>query len=188
MNRIYEEMFIVRPDITDEELNPLLDQLKSVVTSTGGTIDKEERMGVRRLAYRVQKRAEGYYILLQFTSGPTVVKELERRLRVSDLVMKFITVRMDEHLKRAAKLKKKKDARAARRPQVVTPAAPALAMPMAEVPGGPTPGAPVPGAPTPAPPVAPDADGADDRADEGAVMAEAPDVPANPGNNPQEGE
>ena len=74
MNRIYEEMFIVRPDATEEEITPIIDQLKSTVTSAGGTVDKEERWGVRKLAYRVEKRNEGYYVLMQFTAGPQTVK------------------------------------------------------------------------------------------------------------------
>ena len=160
--RIYEELFIVRPDATDEEIDPLMEQLKGVVTTHGGTIEKADKWGVRRLAYRVQKRSEGNYILLQFTATPDTVHELERRLRVSDLVLKFITVRIDEKLKRIEKRKKAREKRAARRPAPVVappmpfspamPAEPSAGMP--GVPSGPTPGAPAPGAPAPATPVA----------------------------------
>ncbi len=151
--RVYEELFIVRPDATDEEIDPLIEQMKTVITSGGGTVEKADKWGVRKLAYRVQKRTEGNYILLQFSAGPELVKELERRLRVSDMVMKFITVRIDEKMKRIEKRKKARDKRAARRPapQVAAPATPAgppaPAMPAAEEPSGPTPGAPAPGAP-----------------------------------------
>ena len=86
--RIYEELFIVRPDATDEEVDPVIEQLKNVITNAGGTLDKTEKWGVRKLAYRVMKQAEGQYILLQFTAGPETVKEIERRLRVADLVTK----------------------------------------------------------------------------------------------------
>jgi small subunit ribosomal protein S6 len=75
-------MFIVRPDITDEELDPFIEQIRTVVTTSGGTIDKVEKMGVRRLAYAVNKKDDGYYVLVQFTSNPQLVRELERRLRV----------------------------------------------------------------------------------------------------------
>jgi small subunit ribosomal protein S6 len=124
MNRIYEEMFIVRPDATEEEITPIIDQLKSTVTSAGGTVDKEERWGVRKLAYRVEKRNEGYYVLMQFTAGPQTVKEVERRLRVNDAVLKYMTVRIDEKLKKIEKRKKVRDKRAARKPAPVV-AAPA---------------------------------------------------------------
>ncbi len=147
--RVYEELFIVRPDATDEEIDPVVDQLRSVITTGGGTLDKVDKWGVRKLAYRVQKRNEGYYILLQFSAGPEAVKEIERRLRVNDLVMKYITVRIDEKLKRIEKRKKQREKRAARKPQVAAPPPPsAPAVPhMPAEPAGPTPGAPVPGTP-----------------------------------------
>ncbi len=151
--RIYEELFIVRPDATDEEVDPLIEQLRNVVTHTGGTVDKTEKWGVRKLAYRVMKYNEAQYILLQFTANPDTVKEVERRLRVTDLVMKYITVRIDEKLKRIEKRKKAREKRAARKP-ALPPSAPVLATPaMPAEPGAPVPGAPV--TPTPAPPPAP---------------------------------
>lgn len=148
--RVYEELFIVRHDATDEEIDPVVEQLKTVITNGGGTLDKTEKWGVRKLAYRVMKQAEGQYILLQFTAKPETVKEIERRLRVADLVMKFITVRIDEKMKRIEKRKKQREKRAARKPPAPAPA-PQAASPL--LPGeapGPVPGA--PGAPTPAGP------------------------------------
>jgi small subunit ribosomal protein S6 len=154
--RIYEELFIVRPDATDEELDPLIEQVKHIVTQDGGTLDKTEKWGVRKLAYRVLKQKEAQYILLQFTAKPETVKEIERRLRVADLVMKYITVRIDEKLKRIEKRKKARDKRAARRPppQIATPAAGTMPLQPAEA-SVPTPGAPAPGAPAPAVPTTP---------------------------------
>ena len=100
--RIYEELFIVKPDVPEEEIDQLIEQMKSVVTTAGGTVDKVDKWGKRRLAYRVDKYREGAYILFQFSSAPETVKEFERRLRVSDMVIKFLTVRIDETLKRLA--------------------------------------------------------------------------------------
>jgi small subunit ribosomal protein S6 len=155
MTRIYEELFIVRPDATDEEIDPLIEQITTLITGRGGTIDKTEKWGVRRLAYRVQKRNEGYYILIQFTAGPDIVREIERRLRVSDMVIKFITVRLDEKMKKIEKRRKAREKRAAKRPPPPTPAPsqPSVEQMMAGGgPAGPTPGAPTPGAPAPAAP------------------------------------
>ena len=109
--RIYEELFIVRPDAMDEEVDPLIEQLKNVIVHAGGTLDKAEKWGVRKLAYRLMKHSEGQYILLQFTAQPETVKELERRLRVADLVLKFLTVRIDEKLKTIEKRKKAREKR-----------------------------------------------------------------------------
>lgn len=153
--RIYEELFIVRPDATEEQIDAYVEQLSQTITSAGGTVDKVEKWGVRKLAYRVEKRSEGFYVLIQFTAGPTVAKELERRMRVTDLVIKFITVRIDEKLKKIEKRRKAREKRAKRRPApaAVTPAVPAAAPAM---PASPAPG--VPEAPV-AEAVAPAAEG-----------------------------
>ena len=134
--RIYEVLFIIRPDVPEEELDGIVEPLKSVVTTAGGAIDKVDKWGKRRLAYRVQKYREGYYVLLQLSTENTVetVKEVERRLRVSDTVIKFITVRIDQDLKRLEKLKKKREKRAQRKPSAPAPEAAAPANPMPAVP------------------------------------------------------
>jgi small subunit ribosomal protein S6 len=147
--RVYEELFIVKPDAPEEEVNGFIDQLKTLIAGKG-TVDKVDNWGIRKLAYRVSKYAEGHYILIQFSSTPEAVKEIERRLRVADMVIKFITVRIDEKQKKIDKRKKAREKRAARRPapQVAAPAAPAA------VPGAPAEHAATPGAPAPAQPAA----------------------------------
>jgi small subunit ribosomal protein S6 len=148
--RIYEELFIVRPDVTDEEIDPFIEQMKTIITSAGGTVDKTEKWGIRKLAYRVAKRDEGYYVLLQVTSDPDAVKEMERRMRVSDMVMKSITVRIDERLKKIEKRRKEREKRAKRRPapMAASPARPAAA-PAPAAPAAPAaPGEPVAAEPT----------------------------------------
>ncbi len=114
--RIYEELFILRPDTPEEEIDHLIEQLTTLIASQGGNVDKSDKWGIRKLAYRVQKRNEGFYVLLQFTTKPETVLEVERRLRVSDLVMKFQSVRIDEKLKKIEKRKKEREKRAARKP------------------------------------------------------------------------
>ena len=111
MNRIYEELFIIKPDATEEEIDQIIEQMKGVITAAEGTIDKVDKWGKRRLAYRVDKHREGSYVLIQFTSPPETVKELERRLRVTEPVIKFLTVRVDEEQKRLDKIKAIKDAK-----------------------------------------------------------------------------
>lgn len=114
--RTYEELFFVRPDASEEEIDQLIDQTKQVITGGGGTVEKADKWGIRKLAYRVGKRDEGFYILLVFTCAPEVVKEIERRFRVTDLVLKFLTVRIDEKQKKIEKRKKQREKRAKRRP------------------------------------------------------------------------
>jgi small subunit ribosomal protein S6 len=168
--RIYEELFIVRPDATDEEVDPVIEQLRNVITQSGGTIDKTEKWGVRKLAYRVMKQTEGQFILLQFTANADSVKEIERRLRVSDLVMKFITVRIDEKMKFFEKRRKAREARAARKPPAPAPA-PAMAAPAHPgEPATPVPGAPVtPASPAPASPAESGARPSGEQPTEGAI-------------------
>jgi small subunit ribosomal protein S6 len=110
MNRTYELMFIVRPDMVDEDLNKLISTLGSVVTSAGGTI-KSEVWGKRRLAYTVRRLNDGIFVLLIIEGTGAMVHEVERRLRVTEQVIKFITVRTDEELKRLDKIKKLRDAK-----------------------------------------------------------------------------
>jgi small subunit ribosomal protein S6 len=146
--RVYEELFIVRPDASEEEIDQVIEQLTTLIASQGGNVDKADKWGVRKLAYRVQKRTEGFYVLLQFVAKPETVMEIERRLRVTDLVLKFLTVRIDEKMKKIEKRKKAREKRAARRPapSVSTPAAPSLEHAMAGEPAS-RPGAPMPGVP-----------------------------------------
>jgi small subunit ribosomal protein S6 len=128
--RIYEIMFIVRPDVPEEDLDKLIAQFDSVVTSTGGKVQKAEKWGRRRLAYEVKRCREGQYLLFTIECDPPTVREFERRLKVADSVVKFLTVRVDEELKRLAKIKKKRELRAARRRK---PAAAPVAAPAAPV-------------------------------------------------------
>jgi small subunit ribosomal protein S6 len=111
MNRTYELMFIVRPDMTDEDQDKLISTLEHAVTSSGGQVKNVEKMGKRRLAYTVRKFHDGLYILLTFEGGGGLVHELERRLRVSEAVIKFLSVRIDDEQKRLDKIKAIRDAR-----------------------------------------------------------------------------
>src|SRR3979490_1338044 len=105
MNRTYELMFIVRPDMVDDDLNKLISTLEASVTSAHGTM-KSEVWGKRRLAYRVGKFNDGIFVLLILEGEGAMVHELERRLRVTEPVIKFLTVRTDEELKRLDKNQK----------------------------------------------------------------------------------
>jgi small subunit ribosomal protein S6 len=125
MNRKYELMFIVRPDMVDEDLNKLISTLESSVTSGSGTA-KSEVWGKRRLAYRVGKFSDGIFVLMVIEATGAVVHEVERRLRVTEPVIKFLTVRIDEELKRIDKIKKLRDAKkkVSAQPVAAAPAAP----------------------------------------------------------------
>jgi small subunit ribosomal protein S6 len=107
--RIYEVMFIVRPDIIEEDLDKLISTVEANIATAGGTVKNTERMGKRRLAYNVGKFMDGLYILITVEGTGAMVKEIERRLRVAEQVIKYITVRIDEDQKRLAKIKAHRD-------------------------------------------------------------------------------
>ncbi len=102
--RTYETIFILKPDLPEEETEHFISQMETVVTSTGGNVRQVERMGRRRLAYMIGKFREGYYTLFALECEVPTVRELERRLRVADPVIKYLTVRMDEQTKRLNKI------------------------------------------------------------------------------------
>ena len=125
--RHYEIMFIVNPNSTDEEVDKLISQMESVVTSYQCEIVGVEKMGRRKLAYRIGKSEEGNYILFKINASGECVKEFERRLRVFDFVIRYISVRVDEDLKRmekikAARLKKIRKKTAGASPESAAPA------------------------------------------------------------------
>jgi small subunit ribosomal protein S6 len=134
MNRTYELMFIVRPDMTDEDLDKLISTLQSVVPTSGGNVVKVEKMGKRRLAYTVRRFHDGIYVLMIVEGGGAVIHELERRLRVTEPVIKFLTVRVDEEQKRLAKIKALRDAKKKVSAQPAAAAEEGTAAPAAEAP------------------------------------------------------
>jgi small subunit ribosomal protein S6 len=113
--RNYEIMFIVNPNVPEEEIDKINGQIENVVTSGGGKVEKIEKMGKRRLAYEVDKQREGHYVLFVIAANGDIVKECERRLRVMDQVIKYITVRTDEEARRGEKIRNFRQKRAARR-------------------------------------------------------------------------
>lgn len=122
----YEIMFIVNPNATEDEIDKIDAQLESIITSGNGQIEKIEKMGKRRLSYEVKKFREGYYVLFAISANGEIVKECERRLRVMDLVLRYITVRMDEDVRRFEKIRRYRQKRAARRgSNAAEPATPA---------------------------------------------------------------
>lgn len=133
MSRLYEVMFIVRPDVADEEVDKLVAGFTTTITSGSGAVKNVEKMGRRKLAYMVRKFNDGNYVLLTIEADGAGVLELERRLRVTEQVIKFITVRMDEEEKRLAKVKalrgtrRKLSTEPATAPAAAAPAAPAAA-------------------------------------------------------------
>ncbi|HKW87606.1 MAG TPA: 30S ribosomal protein S6 [Candidatus Acidoferrales bacterium] len=122
--RLYDLIFILRPDTPEAETDKIIATLQHAVEEKHAKVEKVEKWGPRRLAYRVKKLREGFYVYMVLRSSHgELLKELERRLRVSDAVIKYLTIRLDEEVKRRDKLARHRERRAARRPKKAAPAA-----------------------------------------------------------------
>ena len=130
--RLYDLIFIIRPATPEDEIKKVEHTVEHACSEKGAKIEKTEHWGTRKLAYRVAKHREGIYVYFQIrTSHGELIAELERRLKVQDSVIKYLTIRLDEDIKRQKKLTAIREKRAARRPKRPAPA-PVAAAPGAE--------------------------------------------------------
>lgn len=96
---IYESIFIINPNISDEETNFVIKKMQDVVTKQGGEILKFEDWGKKKLAYEVRKHKRGHYVFFQIKGEPAAVQELERNLKLTDAVIKYLTVKLVKELR-----------------------------------------------------------------------------------------
>ena len=94
--KAYELMLIMRPNLEDEARESVLDKVRGIITAEGGTVDSEEVWGKRRLAHEVAHQEEGDYQVILFHAGTATVAELDRVLRITDQVLRFMVVRRDD--------------------------------------------------------------------------------------------
>ncbi len=113
--RTYEVMYIVAPETDGDKIAKLNEAVGKLIEKEGGEVVRMDDIGIRNLAYPIQKKHEGYYVLFEVDGSGQEIFELERRMRVNDLIMRFITVRVDEDRKKADKVRAKRDARSAKR-------------------------------------------------------------------------
>jgi small subunit ribosomal protein S6 len=104
-DRVYEILFIADPNLGEPEVDTLASTVQGYVEKEGGKIQKVEKWGKKRLAYPVKKHRDGSYVLMVVDGKPALVHEIERRMRVTDGLIKFLTVRVDEDLRKAASRK-----------------------------------------------------------------------------------
>jgi small subunit ribosomal protein S6 len=114
--RTYEVMFIIDPKASDDDITRLNENLQQIIADQGGTVTKNENMGRRPLAYPIGRVNEGHYVLFEVDGSGREIAELERRMRVNDQVIRYMTVRVDEDRQRAEKFKAKRARKASKRP------------------------------------------------------------------------
>jgi small subunit ribosomal protein S6 len=130
--RLYDLIFICMPTTPEEEIAKIIGTLEHAAAEHGGKVEKLEKWGTRKMAYRVSKQREGFYVYMSLRSTHgELIKELERRLKVTDAVIKYMTVRLDEEIKRQQKLVGFRERRARRRPRKPAAAGPAAPAPQA---------------------------------------------------------
>ena len=113
--RVYEVVFIIDPGVGDDEVMRLSEGVQKIITGQGGSITKTEVMGRRQLAYEINHKKDGTYVLLEVEGSGAEIAELERRMRVNDQILRYMTIRVDEDRRRADKLKERRARKAARR-------------------------------------------------------------------------
>lgn len=114
-NRTYEVMYIVNPETEAEKIDKLNEAVGKLIEKEGGEVVRMDNVGIRTLAYPIQKKTEGHYVLFEVNGTGQEILELERRMRVNDLIMRYVTVRVDEDRKAADKRTAKREAKAAKR-------------------------------------------------------------------------
>lgn len=114
--RIYEVVFIINPEVGDDEVMRLNEAVQKIITSQGGSITRTEIMGRRQLAYEINHKKDGTYVLLEVEGSGAEIAELERRMRVNDQILRYMTIRVDEDRRRADKLKDRRARKAAKQP------------------------------------------------------------------------
>lgn len=120
--RTYEVVFVAAPTLGEDDLNALIEQMKRSAESKNGKIVKTDSWGKRSLAYPLKRFKEGYYTVFTLEDNGEAVTELERRFRVSDSVLRFLSVRVDEDLKRQQKMRVRREKKKARRVKTHGPA------------------------------------------------------------------
>ena len=114
-NRTYEVMYIVNPETEGEKIEKLNEAVGKLIEKEGGEVVRMDNVGIRTLAYPIQKKTEGHYVLFEINGTGQEILELERRMRVNDLIIRYVTVRVDEDRKAADKRTAKREAKAAKR-------------------------------------------------------------------------
>ncbi len=131
--RLYDIVVLVTPDLTDEDAAKVANEYRKILVSGGANVVKDESWGKRRLAFPILRKREAHYVYWQVEAPPAVVAEAERRMGLSDQVLRHLAVRVDEELKRAGKMTERLRAKALKRPPR-PPAPPAEAAAAPEAP------------------------------------------------------
>lgn len=96
--RRYETIYILRPNLGEDEINTIIDNANAIIQSEGGTIIHLDRWGLRKFAYLIKKESQGIYILCDYATEPAAVLEMERKFRIDDSVLKYMTIKLADNI------------------------------------------------------------------------------------------
>ena len=94
---LYEHVFLARPDISGQQVEGLIDQYRTVIEGNGGTVGKTEYWGLKTLSYRIRKSRKAHYALMNLDAPHAAVAEMERQMRINEDILRFMTIRVEEH-------------------------------------------------------------------------------------------
>jgi small subunit ribosomal protein S6 len=106
---LYEHVYLARQDLSTQQLDALTDHFKSVITSNGGSVGKSEYWGVKSLAYRIKKNRKAHFSLMNIDAPPAAITEVERQMSINEDVLRFMTIRVDEHEEGPSAMMRKRD-------------------------------------------------------------------------------
>lgn len=114
-NRTYEVMYIIDPETPADKIEKLNEAVGKLIEKEGGTVVRMDDIGRRTLAYQIEKKTEGHYVLFEVDGSGQEILELERRMRVNDMILRYVTIRVDEDRKKADKMQAKREKRQSNR-------------------------------------------------------------------------
>ncbi len=106
---LYEHVFLARQDISQQQVEALVEQYKTLITESGGSVGKVENWGLKTIAYRINKNRKAHYVLMNIDAGSDAVAEMERQMRLNEDVMRFMTIRVEEHEEDQSAMMQKRD-------------------------------------------------------------------------------
>lgn len=106
---LYEHVFLARQDISQQQVESLVEHYKSLISEAGGSVGKVEYWGLKTIAYRINKNRKAHYVLMNIDSGSEAVAEMERQMRLNEDVMRFMTIRVEEHEEDQSAMMQKRD-------------------------------------------------------------------------------
>lgn len=107
----YENVFIARQDLSTAQVDALADQFTAIIKDKGGEVKKRESWGLRNLAFRIRKNRKGHYVLMNIDGPPAAIQEVERNMRLNEDVIRFLTIKVDEHEEGPSAILQKRDDR-----------------------------------------------------------------------------